>query len=81
VTTSSGDDDHGGLGNQKPIARGKRLVDGQNFTLTLLKARRSLRRRDGGELKWGRSWRRRMDSVNSWLPDKPGSRRGATGLM
>jgi hypothetical protein len=39
-------------------SRGERLVDGQNFTLTMLKAWRSLRRRDGGELKRSQSWRR-----------------------
>jgi hypothetical protein len=57
------------------------LVDGQNVTLMLLKARQSLRRRDGGELERGWSWRRRLDSVDSRLPDKRGSWRGATGLM
>jgi hypothetical protein len=46
-------DDHNGRANRE----GKRLVDGQNFTLTLLKSRRNLRRRDGGELKRGQSWR------------------------
>jgi hypothetical protein len=49
-------------------------MDVQNFTLKLLAACRSPRRRNGDKIEWDRSWRRHLDLVNSRL-------NGATGLM